>query len=440
MKDQMILLDGSHLLRSDGTGISSYSRTLASSLRSAGATIGLLMDRRSVTRSDDLPIAAAMQVFGAQASGNLRLRRIGIAWATRFGHRRRLSARTIQLAGVDISSLSPPLPAHDAILNANNFFNHAHAAFSWSGKSTQIVPDQALAAMHWTSPVPAYVSGVPNFYTLHDLIPLQFPHLVLHQGGRWARLHQAVLRHADHIVTVSERSREDIIKILGVPADRVTNTYQPVPCVLVQPQENAERLVTNVYGTQPGKYAFFCGALEPKKNLYRLIEAFLTAGTDLRLLIAGPLGWLYDDVLEIIERSGAGTIQAPQKTSVHYLGYLPRRHVVALMQCARFFAFPSIYEGFGLPVMEAMQLGTPVLASRGGSLPEVMGEAGLLVDALNIDELAGAIRRLALDDELCAELARRGPLQAARFSPEVYRDRLSALYARNGIPLTKFVI
>ncbi len=103
-----------------------------------------------------------------------------------------------------------------------------------------------------------------------------------------------------------------------------------------------------------GNYAFFCGALEPKKNLCRLIEAFAIAG-DLPLLIAGPRGWLYDDILNMIDNLKAGAA-IPAQAQVRWLGYLPRRHIVALMKCARFFTFPSIYEGFGIPLLEAMEL------------------------------------------------------------------------------------
>lgn len=435
MTAPLILLDGSHLLKRDGTGISSYTRTLAAGLRASGARVGLLMDGRVSAGKTDLTIAAAMQVFGHQVGPGRLGERLALAWATRLGLRRRLEAAGIPLDRVDLTSLDPPLPPHDHVFNANDFFAYANAAFSLSGRNTRVMPRETVAAAHWTAPVPAYVPGVPNVTTLHDLIPLQFPHLVLHRGGRWARLHQAVLRRADHIVTVSERSRQDIMAILGVPGERVTNTYQPVPPLPRFERENAERLVTNVYGAVPGKYAFFCGALEPKKNLYRLIEAFLMAGTDLQLLIAGPLGWLYDDIMEIIALSGGRAVKEPDEAPVRRLGYVPRRHVVALMQCARFFAFPSVYEGFGVPVVEAMQLGTPVLASTGGALPEVVGEAALVVDPLDLDRMAEAVRRLASDDDLCAALALRGPVQAALFSREAYQERLGAAYKSVGVEL-----
>jgi glycosyltransferase involved in cell wall biosynthesis len=386
-------------------------------------------------RKGDLPLAAAVQVLVRQVPPRLLNHKLGLALATRIGHRRRLAAPVVQLAGVDIASLDPPLPPHDKIFNANNFFEFAQVAFTFSGRGTRIVPEEPVAAAHWTAPVPAFVPGVANIVTLHDVVPLQFPHLVLDRGARSVRLHQSVIARADHIVTVSERSRADIMEILGVPEERISNTYQPVPSLPTLEPDDAERLVSNVYGATPGKYAFFCGAFEPKKNLYRLIEAFLTAGTGLDLLLAGPLGWLYNDVVELISTVSSSSPRA-DRAPVRRLGYLPRRHVAALMQCARFFAFPSIYEGFGIPVVEAMQLGTPVLASTGGSLPEIVADAGLLVDPLDTAALSRAVRRLASDNDLVTELARRGPVQAARFSPDAHTARLAAVYQRLGINLS----
>src|SRR4029077_19414981 len=146
----------------------------------------------------------------------------------------------------------------------------------------------------------------------------------------------------------------------------------------------------------------------------------LLAGLDIPLLIAGPLGWLYEEDIALIDviaghvngsaiaAEACGTsitgLLRDKRSLVRRLGYLPRRHVVALLQCARFFTFPSIYEGFGLPVLEAMKLGVPVLTSNTSSLPEVAGRAAVLVDPLDVTEMAREIDRLANDADLRAEL------------------------------------
>jgi glycosyltransferase involved in cell wall biosynthesis len=328
--------------------------------------------------------------------------------------------------------LEPPLPVCDQVLNADSLFSRAHHRFALAERFIDVELPGSWSVAHWTSPLAIKARNIPNFYTLHDLIPLRFPHFVIDKAGRDVRLHEKIAQQADHIITVSESSKRDIVELLGVADDRVSVTYQPVPSLPTLAREAAERLVRNLYGVKPGRYAIFLGAIEPKKNLKRLIEAFLVAGADIPLLLAGPLGWLYEEELDLIDTiSQVGQDGAP----VRRLGYLPRRHVVALLQCARLFVFPSIYEGFGLPVLEAMQLGVPVLSSRTSSLMEVAGEAAVLADPLDVSAMAHEIRRLVNDPDLRAELARRGPIQAAKFDAAGYRDRLAAAYLKAGVKI-----
>lgn len=134
-----------------------------------------------------------------------------------------------------------------------------------NGRGIRVEPDQCYAAAHWVAPVAAYVAQRPNIYTLHDVIPLEHPNLVTHVGRQWAQLHETVVRHADLIITVSDYSRDRICKVLSVPEERVLNTYQPVPSLPFLDTESSERLVENIYSVKPGRYVFFCGAIEPKK-------------------------------------------------------------------------------------------------------------------------------------------------------------------------------
>lgn len=424
-----ILVDGSLLLSSDQTGIASFSRSLARGLCNLGARVSLLLSSRAREIPGAPPIALADQVFAATVP--LQGRRAHLAAQagrlldTRFGFRRKLPALAVALDGVELAALAPTLPDQHAIYNASNFLTHARTVFAIRGRFTEILVAKEIDGVHWTVPAPVRVRGQPSIYTIHDLIPLKFPHFTLDAAGRAAVLHGKIAQAADHILTVSERSREDIRSVLGIPDTRISVAYQPAPPMPLVGREEAERLVASLYGAPPGTYVLFCGAIEPKKNLLRLIEAFGIAGTGQQLLIAGPLGWLYDDVQDLLTRGAAA--------GVRYLGYLPRRHIIALMQCASFFVFPSIYEGFGIPALEAMQLGTPVLTSSGGALPEVVGDAAMMVDPLDITAMTAAIRELAGDADLRAELARRGPLRAKRFSVEAFAAQLRLAYRQIGI-------
>jgi glycosyltransferase involved in cell wall biosynthesis len=332
---------------------------------------------------------------------------------------------------VDLGAIEPPLPRFDSALNASGIFDDAHQLCARRGAFVSLHTPIPLSAAHWTAPLPIKARGIPNIYSLHDLVPIQFPYFVLDRNGRMARLLSATAREADLITTVSEASKRQIIEILQVPEERISVTYQTVAPLPRIDQEDAERLVASVYHAKAGHYALFLGAIESKHNLRRLIEAHLLAGIDIPLLIAGPNGWLYEEELALIEGISGSDRHGP----VRRLGYLPRRHAVALLQCARFLAFPSICEGFGLPVLEAMQLGVPVLTSNTSSLPEVTADAALLTDPLDITELVRCIRQIANDADLRAELSRRGPLQAAKFGQKEYRGRLAAAYRRIGVQI-----
>jgi glycosyltransferase involved in cell wall biosynthesis len=163
-----------------------------------------------------------------------------------------------------------------------------------------------------------------------------------------------------------------------------------------------------------GDYALFVGTLQPRKNLIRLIEAFSNFRfpiSDFRLVIAGKKGWLYQEIFRWVEELGL-------EKKVVFTGYVPEGDLPVLLSGARLFVFPSLYEGFGLPVLEAMACGTPVVCSNASSLPEVAGDAAVLVDPQDVEGLAAAMERVLGDEELRAELIVRGFEQARKFSWE----------------------
>jgi glycosyltransferase involved in cell wall biosynthesis len=430
-----ILLDGSLLLQTEQTGIGAYPRAVADVLQAAGARVDLLLSGRARPLKNAPGITMATQVFSRTPQRAARLRTLGMLWRTGLGYRRHLVGYPVPIEGMAVDTLEPRLPKHDALFNANEVRDHAHLVFARRGLFTEISIGQRFSAAHWTGPVTIAVRGIPNIYTVHDVIPLRFPHFCLDADGRAARLHAMIAQRADHIITTSERSREDLVSILGLPDERISVVYQHSVPPSMLPQEDAERLVSDVYGAEPGQYAFFCGAMEPKKNLSRLIEAFTLANTGQQLLLAGPQGWLNDDTRDMVARLRTTTVPGTDKPLVQHLGYLPRRHVTALIQCCSFFAFPSVYEGFGLPVLEAMQVGVPVLTSTGGSLPEVAGDAAVLVNPLDTPGMMREIRDLALDWGKRAELAAMGKRQAEKFSFAVHVEQMKVAYRRLGIPL-----
>jgi glycosyltransferase involved in cell wall biosynthesis len=346
-----------------------------------------------------------------------------------FGLRPDLLAR----AGVVVE---PPGAPFQRTWISRHLFAGARACFYALGHRPLVTLAAAPALFHATQPLPLRVRGCPNIVTIHDLVPLRLPYLTLDNKRYMFRLLTELAARADHIVTVSEHSRRDIMQFFGVPEQRITNTWQAsaLPArLLARPEAEAAEDVANLFELEPGGYFLFLGALEPKKNVLRLIDAYATSGSRRPLVIAGGAGWQNERELERIRddrffsyRLSRGSI-APYKR-VRRIAYLPLEQMVALVRSARALLFPSLYEGFGLPVLEAMMLGTPVLTSDITSLPEVAGDAALLVDPYDVAAIARGIRALDADADLCQALAAKGLARAAFFSMEQYAERLGALY------------
>jgi glycosyltransferase involved in cell wall biosynthesis len=320
---------------------------------------------------------------------------------------------------------------------ARRMFEEARASFFVHGKLPKVRLPSAPDMFHASHPLAVRVDGCPNIVTIHDLVPLRLPYMTLDNKRFFYRLIERLVSEADHIVTVSEYSRADIISLFGVPENRITNTYQAVtlpPRLLARSDEEVTRDLANLFELDTGKYYLFAGALEPKKNVARLIDAYAASGSRFPLIIAGGAGWQNEAELARIsdDRFANWRIESNVISSfkrVRRISYLPPEQLFTLMRGARALLFPSLFEGFGLPVLEAMTLGTPVLTSNVSSLPEVAGDAALLVDPRDASAMAEAIRRLDVDADLLAELSARGRTRSRLFTMEAYTARIGALYA-----------
>jgi glycosyltransferase involved in cell wall biosynthesis len=427
-----VLLEGCQLMLSEGTGIVTYARNLAAAVSASDYAVDVLVGTDKKLNPNE-PAVNAVSLFDAVRP---------VPWGpiqTRL--RRQFGAPTgIRAYEASLSTVSDPMAARfdgfDRVLAATDLDALARLHFARHGKPVTVKPPATPALFHTTQPIPLWVAGCPNIYTIHDLVPLKLPSSTRDNKRYVAGMLAHLARRADHIVTVSEFSRREIIDYFRIDETRVTNTYQAValpPKALAWTDDEIARLVESITGIGAQEYFLFVGAIEPKKNLSRLIDAYAASGSQYPLLIAGGLAWQYDEELQKIGDERFLTYElngntATPRRRVRCLSYLPREHLVALMRGARALLFPSLYEGFGLPVLEAMSVGTPVMTSNVTSLPEVTGDAALLVDPLDTDDIARGIRVLDSDGDLRAELKRRGLQRAALFSPEAYRQRVAALY------------
>lgn len=422
-------IDGYNLALPHGTGVATYGFGLAEAIRSLGLRLegvfGIPVGRDPTIRD----------VFFYEAIGRGLPPRI-IPPFLRPAFDRWALIKGLRIFDVEDRGLIERrgfvdrLPRFDRVRSAALLFERAEAYFRRTKRFLTLTVEDPPAIMHWTYPVPVRMTGTRNIYTLHDLVPLKLPFATLDKKRYYHWLIERCVAEGDHIVTVSESSRSDVLAMYGARhpglEDRITNTYQhaPLPGGGLDDGED----VTGVFGLRPGGYLLYFGAIEPKKNVARLIEAYLSIDTDTPLVIVGARSWQKDEEMRLMDAIGKRGGETARR--IVQLDYLPRRLLMKLVAKARAVMFPSLYEGFGLPVLEAMQLGTPVVTSTMGSLPEVAGDAALLVDPYDVPRLAESIRRIDSDAILRANLSVEGLRQAARFSLDRHRRALHAVYGR----------
>ena len=261
--------------------------------------------------------------------------------------------------------------------------------------------------------VPSHVLPLvhpPAVATIHDLGYRYFPEAHTQRARlylEWGTRHNA--RASRLIVADSRATRDDLMRFYGVPEGKIRVAYPGVrPDLTPVRDPGLVKATLDRYGIS-SPYALYVGTLQPRKNLARLIEAFARVLEPCRLVLAGKKGWLYSDVLRRAESLGICH-------RVVFTGYVPDEDLPALLSGASLFAFPSLYEGFGLPVLEAMACGVPVVCSDVSSLPEVAGDAALLVPPTDTEALAAAMNRVLADEELRRTLIQRGLERARLFT------------------------
>jgi len=259
--------------------------------------------------------------------------------------------------------------------------------------------------------------AVPTVVTVHDLIPLILP---AYRGSPLVRLYTrlvtAAARKAQAIITVSQASQRDIVRCLHIPPERVHVTYEAAGEAFQPVEDEAQLVAIRQKYALPERYLLYLGGFDQRKNLSTLLRAFallVNKQQQVRLVIAGRLPGrdspLFPDSRRLVRELGL-------KERVIFTGWVPEEDKPALFSGATAFVFPSLYEGFGLPAVEALACGTPAIASNRSSLPEVVGEGGILVEPTDVGALAEAMEVLLADDTLRAELRQRALAQAAKFS------------------------
>jgi glycosyltransferase involved in cell wall biosynthesis len=277
----------------------------------------------------------------------------------------------------------------------------------------------------------------PYVITVHDM--LDHMSRVRQRTGFWSALHmqmtRQVLQGAARIFAVSNFTRNEISKIFDIPSSRIEVVYNAIDERFLRGHASAadqELIVQRYQVTYP--FLLYAGRISPHKNVVRMIEAFSALKTelerdglypDLKLIIIGDDLSGNPDLRRTVVRSGV-------QNDVRFLGFIPIEVLRIFYDSAKIFVFPSLYEGFGLPPLEAMAHGTPVVTSNGSSLPEVVGNAAVLVNPENVFEIMRALHRVLVDKALRDRMKERGYLQATRFSWEISVRRVRAVYREVG--------
>ena len=284
-------------------------------------------------------------------------------------------------------------------------------------------------------PPPSRIPAAARALTVHDVIPLLHPEWMYQDAEREVRaIMDSVDPERDFVIANSEATAADVAALLPMRRERIFVTPFAADAEVFHHEPSAERIAAarRRYGILPGPYLLSLGTVEPRKNLPRLLRCFFrlaedAAFPDLQLLLVGPTGWRTEEIFSTLESRPA------LRSRVRLTGYIPDTDLAALYSGARVFAYPSLYEGFGLPVLEAMQCGAPVVTSNTSSMPEVAGDAAVCVTPTDDDALYDALRRVLTDDAWASELSRRGLERARRYSwdrtaeatVEAYRRMLS---------------
>jgi glycosyltransferase involved in cell wall biosynthesis len=317
-----------------------------------------------------------------------------------------------------------PLPDHVRVHDGHRF----PVRIGWM----QMCAARALDAVrpdvaHFTNGMIPIGSPVSTIVTIHDMSLRLYPqcHPVRRLLLNRPLMHVAI-RDATAIVTVSDSARRDLLRLHGVAADRVSVVHEAASPAFRPIDDRAELERVRAHYHLPERFILYVGTIEPRKNLARLVDAFAAArarGIPHHLVCVGPYGWSSRDLAGRIEGLGLSDV-------IHFTGYARFEDLPAIYNLGDFFVFPSLYEGFGLPVVEAMASGVPVMTSNTSSLGEIAGDAAETIDPTNTEAIADAIVRLATDPDRRRDLAARGRRRARMFSWTQTAKEMLAVYHR----------
>ena len=435
-----ILIDGHNLGLKEPTGVGSYAKNLAESLISMDHQVSILYGINHTNKVWKKNIANMNSFYSQLLNfGELPYRDYE-KWAFHFFYYCTKIILNKELKPYKIDnfplneiskSFKNKIPVNSNIYNLSNIFRASQAFSSIFGKSLPFsYPNELknLDIFHTTMPIPLKKNiKSKKVVSLHDLIPLKIPKSISVNVKIYKRIINASLKDADIIFSSSMQTKKDAIQLLGIKEEKIHVTYMTsvIPDKLKKLSNKEIKDILKIFDLKFQKYFLFYGAIEPKKNVFRLMKAYKKAMTDCKLVIVGKNGSYHSKESELFDQ-----LNKEKYKDILRIPYLEIKYLISLIKASKAVIFPSLYEGFGLPVLEAMQLGTPVITSNRGSLSEIGGEAVHFVDPYSISDISNAIEKFSIEKEYLENLRLKGLIQAKKFNQVEFNKRLSLGYQK----------
>jgi glycosyltransferase involved in cell wall biosynthesis len=421
-----ILVDSFNLGLQHGSGIKTYGATLLDAYQILDYQVGILADNKFIQGKN--PILDEVMFFDQQFK--LPNRRFDFKFwkyfkdVTQLWKSRKTTNFPLNFTNPNLDNYLSKAASENkytSITNASDVFHSANRFYSVFKRPVSVSIKNKPDIWHMTTPLPIKIKGVKTVITVHDLIPLKVPFTTLDVKANFYHLFKWACNYADLILAVSDQTKRDIIDIYNIPAEKIKVTWQSVKKINKKADSDFEIKYLNANAIEKEKYVLFVGNIEPKKNIKSLITAMSFVDESIKLVIVGKKAWLWKDQLKNLKKYLTNK-------RVKFMNYLDDDELAVLYRNASCLVFPSIYEGFGLPVLEAMQYNCPVICSGITSLPEVAGDAALYIDPYDYKDIRHKITSIINDPELRSSLIEKGKKRVEFFSPENYAKRLEQAY------------
>lgn len=424
LEDVQILVDGYNLQLTKGTGIKTYGLSLIEGLDRLGAKVDILLSRGGYKTNEILD-----EVFFFDNQGDKQDWLTLSKWLLKSASPLYRAKRRKSFAGLVVKrgQYSEDFLKYATSFSLPQCYDLANGLYSKFRWKTDVSVAEKIDIWHATYPLPIQVRGAKKITTIHDLIPFRLPYATLDNKKTFYYKLKDALKESAVTITVSENSKQDILTYYDVDPDKIVVTYQPIALKPLEDSEEEVDFFLRRYGLGYQNYILFVGAIEPKKNVGRLLDAYATMDIDMPLVIVGKKGWLWEEEL------GKTAFMFDNKDSnkkVKLLEYVSVESLRYIYRGAYCLVFPSLYEGFGLPPLEAMNFGCPVITSNVSCLPEICGNAALYVDPYSVRDIKTKLETLLSDPELRQRLVEAGKLNAQAFSMDNYVKRLHQAYIK----------